>query len=329
MMSFDIGKLKLEYGIALAPMAGFSDYAMRRVCHALGAEYSVTEMVSAKAVVYGDKKTARLAKIRADEGPVGLQIFGSEPSVMAEAAAILEKPIEDGVAPVLIDINMGCPVPKIFGNGEGSALMKNPSLIYDIVKATKGATSLPVSVKIRLGIDRAHINAVECALAAEEAGAKMLTVHGRTRVEMYSGSADMDEVARVREKIKIPLFANGDITSAADAVRVLRHTGAEGVMIGRGAVGNPYIFSEIRAALSGAEYREPSLSERADLALFQLGLAISEKGEEAAVLEARKQIALYFKNFRGAAELRARINTATTYDEVASAFAQMASEAQG
>ena len=328
-MSFDIGKLKLEYGIALAPMAGFSDYAMRRVCHALGAEYSVTEMVSAKAVVYGDKKTARLARIREDEGPVGLQIFGSEPSVMAEAAAILEMPIEDGCAPVLIDINMGCPVPKIFGNGEGSALMKDPTLIYDIVKAVRGATALPVSVKIRLGVDRAHINAVECALAAEEAGAKMLTVHGRTRVEMYSGSADMDEVARVREKIKIPLFANGDITSAADAVRVLRHTGAEGVMIGRGAVGNPYIFSEIRAALSGAEYREPSLSERADLALFQLGLAISEKGEEAAVLEARKQIALYFKNFRGAAELRARINTATTYDEVASAFAQMASEAQG
>lgn len=313
----------MKCAVALAPMAGFSDRAMRRVCHMLGAEYSVTEMVSAKAVVYGDKKTKRLAKITADEGPVGLQIFGSEPSVMAEAAAVLENPIEDGTAPVLIDINMGCPVPKIFNNGEGSALMKNPTLIYDIVKATSAASSLPVSVKMRLGVDRAHINVTECALAAEEGGAAMITVHGRTRVEMYSGNADMNEVAKVKKALHIPIFANGDILSAEDAKRVLSVSGADGLMIGRGAVGNPYIFSEIRAALLGEQYTPPTLAERCDLALLQLRYAVEEKGEECAVLEARKQIALYFRSFRGAAELRARINKATTCDEVSSAFVEL------
>ena len=325
-MSINVKGLNLEFGVALAPMAGFSDRAMRRVCNMLGAEYSVTEMVSAKAVVYGDKKTARLARICEDEGPVGLQIFGSEPSIMAEAAATLTSPIEGGVPPRVIDINMGCPVPKIFGNGEGSALMKNPALIHDIVSAVSRATALPVGVKLRLGVDREHINVTECALAAEEGGASMITVHGRTRAEMYSGKADMNEVKKVKQSLHIPLFANGDIETAEDAVRVFSKTGADGIMIGRAAVGNPFIFAEIRAALRGEEYTPPTLSERADLALLQLRLAVLEKGESAAVLEARKQIALYFRSFRGAAELRARINSATTYDEAASAFAEMISK---
>lgn len=318
-MSIRLGKLNLIHGIALAPMAGFSDRAMRQVCHSLGAEYSVTEMISAKATVYGDKKTARLARISEREGPVGLQIFGSEPSVMAEAAGILSHPTE-GTAPVAIDINMGCPVPKIYNNGEGSALMKNPALIHDIVKATAKATELPVTVKIRLGVDREHLNAVECAIAAEEGGAAAITVHGRTRVEMYSGKADIKAIADVKKNLHIPLFANGDITTAKEGIEALRTSGADGIMIGRGAVGNPYLFAELKAALRGEAYTPPTLSQRADLALWQLRLAIEDKGEEAAVLEARKQVALYFRAFRGAAELRAAINRAVSYDQVASAF---------
>ncbi|MBO5945290.1 MAG: tRNA dihydrouridine synthase DusB [Clostridia bacterium] len=306
--------------IMLAPMAGFSDYAMRRICHEWGCETSVTEMVSATALVYGDKKTFRLARITEEEGDVALQLFGKEPSVVAEAAARLAEAREGSVPPVAIDINMGCPVPKIFSNGEGSALMKSPSLIYDIVKATAGAVALPVTVKLRLGIDPAHINVIECARAAEEGGAATVCVHGRTRVQMYSGRADMEMIALVRENIKIPLIANGDITSGEEALRALKITGADGVAIGRGAVGNPFIFSEIKAALYGGEYTPPTLSERIRCALLQLDYAISEKGEVNAVKEARKQIALYFKGFRGAAELRGEINTASTRDEVAAAM---------
>lgn len=311
-----IGDTLLRHGLMLAPMAGFSDYAMRRVCHEYGAEYAVTEMVSAKAVVYGDKKTYKLARITEEEGPVALQIFGSEPSVMAEAAARLSSPVAGGVAPRAIDINMGCPVPKVFGNGEGSALMKSPELIYDIVRATSRATSLPTTVKLRLGVDRAHLNALECALAAEEGGAALICLHGRTRVEMYSGNADMEEVAKVKQGLHIPLVANGDICSGKDAVRVLHLTGADGVAVGRGAIGNPFVFSEICAALEGREYTPADLALRREAALRQLTLAAREKGEEVAVREARKQIALYFKSFRGAAELRARINVATTVREV-------------
>ena len=317
-----IGDLEFKHGLMLAPMAGFSDYAMRRVCHEWGAEYSVTEMVSAKAVVYGDKKTARLAAITEDEGPVALQIFGSEPSVMAEAAATLATPAE-GAAPVAIDINMGCPVNKIFSNGEGSALMRRPELIGDIVRATVGAQGLPVTVKLRLGVDGGHINVVECALAAEEAGASAICVHGRTRVEMYSGIANMEEIAKVKQSLHIPVIANGDITSGAAALAALRQTGADGVAIGRGAIGNPFVFAEIAAALEGREFVQPDTRTAARVALYQLSLAVAEKGEHAAVLEARKQIALYLRSFRGASRLRAAINTATTYADVERAFGEI------
>lgn len=316
--------IELKHGLMLAPMAGFSDYAMRTVCHELGAEYSVTEMVSAKAVVYGDKKTHTLARITEDEGPVALQLFGSEPSVIAEAAAQLQCP-KDGASPVAIDINMGCPVNKIFTNGEGSALMKNPSLIYDIVRATAQAISLPCTVKMRLGVDRRSVNAVECALAAEEGGASLITLHGRTRVEMYSGNADMEEIAKVKKALHIPLVANGDVTDAESAIRALSITGADGLMIGRGAVGNPFVFDAVRRVLEGEEAPEPTFDERLSTALRQLTLAIEEKGEGCAVKEARKQIALYFRSFRGAAELRASINRAQTFDEVKAALASLAS----
>ena len=310
------GNITLPYGIALAPMAGFSDYAMRRICYEMGAEYSVTEMISAKAVVYDDKKTLTLAKITKNEAPTAMQIFGSEPSVMAEAAARLSVYSGGGALPVAIDINMGCPVRKIFTNGEGSALMKNPTLIYDITKAVADATALPTTVKIRLGVDSAHINAVECALAAEEAGASAITVHGRTREQLYSGSADMEKVADVKSCVHIPLFANGDINSAEDAVRVLDYTKADGIMIGRGAVGNPFIFAEIKARMSGESFAPPTLEETKRAAITQLDYAIEDKGEAVAVREARGQLAKYFHSFRGSAELRAKINLALTKADI-------------
>ena len=314
-----IGNNEFKYGLMLAPMAGYTDSAMRAVSHRLGAEYSVTEMVSAKAVVFGDKKTNALARIGENEGPVALQLFGKEPEVVAEAAARLESPSE-GSAPVAIDINMGCPVRKIFSNGEGSALMRDPTLIFRIVRATCAATQIPVTVKIRAGIDKAHRNAVECALAAEEAGAGAICIHGRTTEDMYSGRADRETIARVKEAVRIPAIANGDITSGKEALAMLRETNADGIAIGRGAVGNPFIFSEIRAAIDGKEFIPPTVAERIEVALGQLRAAIAEKGEYRAVNESRKQIALYLRDFRGAAALRRDINRATAYADVKAAL---------
>lgn len=318
-----LGNVVLRCGIALAPMAGFSDYAMRRISYEHGAEYSVTEMVSAKAVVYKDKKTLTLAKITENEAPTAIQIFGSEPSIMAEAAGVLSTFSGGGALPVAIDVNMGCPVHKIYSNGEGSALMKNPSLIYDITKAVREAIAIPTTVKIRLGIDSEHINAVECAIAAEEAGASAITVHGRTKTQLYSGVADMEKVADVKKSVHIPLFANGDILTADDAVRVFRDTGADGIMIGRGAVGNPFVFSEIKARLLGLPYALPGLEEITETAMRQLDYAISDKGEAVAVREARGQLARYFHSFRGSAELRAKINRAQTKADIEAALCEI------
>ena len=317
------GNVELKYGLFLAPMAGFTDRAMRLVCHAEGAEYSVTEMVSAKAVVFGDQKTHALAKIMDDEGKVGVQIFGSEPDVMARAAEVLQRGETGGALPGSIDINMGCPVHKIFSNGEGSALMKNPDLIYKIVGAVSQNIDIPCTVKIRAGVDRDTVNAVECALAAEAGGASLVTVHGRTKTEMYSGKADYEIIKNVKKSLKIPVIANGDITDAESAVRVLSQTGADGIMIGRGAIGNPFVFSEIISVLRGESYEAPTLDKRIDTALIQLKAAIAEKGEQVAVREARKQIAMYIRSFRGAAMLRAEINRSETYFEVERAFSKI------
>ena len=310
-----IGDLEFKIGLSLAPMAGFSDRAMRLLCKENGAEYSVSEMVSATAVTFGDKKTAALAAIRPDEGAVGLQIFGSRPDVMGEAARILTEETE-GCAPAFIDINMGCPVNKIFSNGEGSALMRDPGNIERIVSAVKAAVSLPVTVKIRTGIDESHLNAVDCALAAESGGADALCIHGRTRKQMYSGTVDRKTIADVKRALHIPVIGNGDINSAEDAVSMINDTGVDGIAIGRGAVGNPFIFREIRAAILGESYCAPSLRDRVEAALYQLRTAIEDKGERVAVCEARKQIALYLKGFRGAASIRGEINRALTYKEV-------------
>lgn len=313
-MGISLGKTEMKHGLCLAPMAGYTDRAMRLVCRKYGAEHSVTEMVSAKAVVYNDKKTFALARIMADEGPVSIQIFGSEPEIMAQAAHTLANPAE-GVRPVAIDINMGCPVNKIFANGEGSALMKNPELIERITRAVSSAIDIPTTVKIRSGINKNSINAIECALAAEEGGASLLCIHGRTREQMYGGAADREIIKNVKSVLHIPAIANGDILSAESAISMLRDTGADGIAIGRGAVGNPFIFEEILSALEGRSFREPTIDERIDIALLQLKTAVKEKGERIAIPEARKQIALYLRSFHGAARIRAEINRATTYLE--------------
>ena len=294
----------------------------------MGVEYSVTEMISAKAVTFGDKKTYSLANIRPDEGRVALQIFGSEPDIMGRAAHILStRDFGEGYcSPCAIDINMGCPVHKIFSNGEGSALMRDPELIYRITKAVKENTDLPVTVKHRTGVDDKSLNAVECAQAAESGGASLITVHGRTRVQMYSGTVNREIIKNVKQSVHIPVIANGDILSGADALSMLRDTGADGVAIGRGAVGNPFIFREVIAALEGREYTEPTLEEKVDTALLQLRLAIEDKGERVAVPEARKQIASYLHSFRGAASIRARINQALTYSEIERIFKEALKE---
>ena len=314
-----LGQYEFKHGLFLAPMAGYTDRAMRLVCHKYGAEHSVTEMVSAKAVVYNDKKTFALAKILPDEGPVSVQIFGSEPEIMAQAAYTLANTL-DGMPPVAIDINMGCPVNKIFSNGEGSALMKNPDLIYKITKSVSEAIKIPTTVKIRSGVNKDSINAIECALAAEEAGASILCIHGRTREQMYGGFADREIIKNVKDSLHIPVIANGDILDGASAVAMLRDTRADGIAIGRGAVGNPFIFLEIISALENRDFTPPSLEERVDIALLQLRTAIEDKGERLAIPEARKQIALYLRSFHGAARIRAEINRATTYTEVESAL---------
>lgn len=314
-MGIKIGQLELRHGLCLAPMAGYTDRAMRLVCHRYGAEYSVTEMVSAKAVVYGDKKTFALSRIMPDEGPCAVQIFGSEPEIMAEAAHVLATTM-DSMPPVAIDINMGCPVNKIFSNGEGSALMKNPELIEKITRAVSSAVKIPTTVKIRSGITKGSINAIECALAAEEGGASFVCIHGRTREQMYGGLADREIIKNVKTALHIPLIANGDVTDGESAIAMLRDTNADGIAVGRGAVGNPFIFSEIACALEGREFVPPALEERIDVALLQLRLAVEEKGERIAIPEARKQIALYLRSFHGAARIRAEINRALTYEEV-------------
>ena len=271
------GNVKLKHGLMLAPQAGYTDFAMRRVCRMRGAEYEVSEMVSSRALCYHDAKTPALARVSAEELPMAVQIFGSEPPFMREAAAMVAAGLGGGVAPSAIDINMGCPVKKIVSAGDGSALMRDPALVYEIVSAVASAVSLPVTVKIRAGWDSEHKNAVEVAKAAEAGGAALLTVHGRTRAQMYSGSTDRAVIAAVKAAVSVPVVANGDIRTGADALSMLEETGADGLMVGRGAVGNPFVFEEIAAALEGKEYTPPTPTERVETALLQLRLALLDK----------------------------------------------------
>ena len=320
--------------LSLAPMAGVTDRAFRRVCREMGADYTVSEMVSAKALVYEQRSskstrsvTGALAAVRADETPMAVQIFGSEPAFMAEAARLIAscdyRGCESEVAPTAIDINMGCPVRKIVSNGEGSALMRQPKLVYDIVRAVVDACPLPVTVKIRAGWDSESVNAPEIARIAADAGAAMICVHARTREQMYNPGIDLSVIRRVKEAVDVPVIGNGDIYTAADAIYMMKETGCDGVAIGRGAMGNPWLFAEIRAALDGKAFVAPTVSERFDVALAQIREMIGEKGERVGVAEAKKHLAWYCHGMDGAAAARNRIMQATTYEEMATVMREM------
>lgn len=305
--------------IALAPMAGMTDGVFRELCRSFGCDYSVSEMVSAKAMCYGSVKTAPLAHIGANEGSVAVQIFGSEPEFMARAAKMLacgEYKGFSGELPAAIDINMGCPMPKIVGNGDGCALMKDPVKAGKIVEAVARAVDIPVSVKMRTGWDEEHKNAVEFARALEESGASLVCVHGRTRERMYAPPAEYETIAKVKAALKIPVYGNGDVFSAADALRMIGETGADGVMIGRGALGNPWIFKEIKCALSGESYAPPTDAEKIECALLHLKKATEGKGEKKGVTELRKQLSYYIKGMAMSASARDAINHAESYAEV-------------
>ena len=303
-----IGNLTLKHGLFLGPMAGYTDYGMREVCKRLGAEYLVTEMVSAKAVTYGDKKSCALARFPESQSPCAIQIFGKEPSVMAEAARMLSEGAAGGCAPAAIDINMGCPVPKLFGNGEGSALMASPSLIFDIVSAVVNAVKLPVTVKIRSGIDDKRKNAVECAKAAEAAGAALIAVHGRTRVQMYSGLADREIIKNVKNSVQIPVIGNGDINTAADALSMIQETGVDGVMIARGAMNNPMIFAEILKTPNAIPIKEEMLKH--------LKLLEDRYGEERTAVIFRKQMAFYLKGYKDSKKLKEKVFSSKRSSEI-------------
>ncbi len=298
--------------LMVAPMAGVTDKVMRRLCAEYGADYAVTEMVSAAAVYYGDKKTFTLADISEDLCPCAIQLFGSDPDKIAYAAAKLtdtDKP------PVAIDINMGCPVKKIVSNGEGSALMDNIPLAHDIVYAAVKASSVPVTVKMRTGKSPDSITAPELAKAVEQAGASAICIHGRTRSQLYEPNCvEHDTTALVKTLVNIPVFANGDIDSGSEALRVLEYTGCDGVAIGRGCHGAPYIFAEIRAYLEGKEYTPLSDSERIALAKHHLKLLCEDKGQ-LGILESRKHLCKYLKGIPGAAEARVKINYSQSLEE--------------
>ncbi len=306
--------INFRHGIFLAPMAGVTDYSMRVLCHRMGAEMSVTEMLSAKALHYGDEKTEDLAKFDALTSPCSIQIFGHEPDIMAEAAAGLEKRFR----PHMIDINMGCPVKKIVTNGEGSALMKDPELAEEIVRAVRSAITLPLSVKIRAGWDEKSKNAVELACRIEKAGADMICVHGRTRSQMYNPGVDLDIIKDVKNAVSVPVLGNGDIYTSADALHMLEYTGCDGIMVARGAYGNPWIFKEIISGIEGKEYTAPSVSERITVAKEHLTMLIADKGEYTGIREARKHLAWYLKGMRSATTARVDINHSESADEVIS-----------
>lgn len=297
-------------------MAGYTDRAMRLICRRFGADFTESEMVSARALVYQDRKSAPLARLLPDELPGAVQLFGSDPAIIAEAAKIVACGTAGGVAPTAIDLNFGCPVRKIVSNGEGSALMREPNKIAAIVSAVVKAVSLPVTVKIRAGWDAAEKNAAECARAAEAAGASAIFLHARTRSQFYAGSADLSVIREVKAAVRIPVVGNGDVSDAKSARRMLAETGCDGLMIGRAAVGCPFVFREVRAALKNDPIPPVTNAERLSAALLQLDLAIADKGERVAVMESRKQAAQYLFGLRDAAAYRRRICEAKTREEV-------------
>lgn len=306
-----IGNVEISNNIFLAPMAGVTDMPFRRLCKEFGAGMIYTEMASSKAVHYGSEKTKGIYEVFEDERPIGIQIFGSDPDVMAETASELSEYAD------IIDINMGCPANKIVKNGEGSALMKNLKLAEEIITKVVRASRVPVTVKMRKGWDDTHVNAVELAQIAESSGAKLITVHGRTREDMYSGEADLDIIKKVKDSVRIPVIGNGDITSGEKAKRMFEVTGCDGIMIGRGTQGNPWIFKSILEYLEkGVILPEPEINDKINMALKHLKLSKEYKGEYVAVREMRKHIAWYLKGVPGNSQLKETINREDNIEEV-------------
>lgn len=313
MDNLNIGGVPLKSHAVLAPMAGVSDRAYRELCVRFGAAYCVSEMVSSKALSFNSKKSEELMEISDLERPCGIQIFGDDPKCMADAA---KHALEN--KPDIIDINMGCPAPKISSNGSGSALMKNPRLCGEIVKAVTAVTDIPVTVKIRKGWDDDSVNAVEVAKICESAGAATITVHGRTRQQYYKPPVDYDIIKAVRESVSVPVIANGDIDSAERAKEVMDITGCDLVMIGRATLGNPWIFSQINAYLENPNVKihTPDLEERLGVMIEHIGKMVEYKGEHMAMLQARKLVVGYFKGMKGAAALRNEAGKIKTLDDL-------------
>ena len=299
-----IGSVELDNNVILGPMAGISDLPFRLLCHEQGAGLVCMEMVSAKAITYKNKNTDKLMDIHPSEHPVSLQLFGSEPDVMAEATRMIaDKPYD------ILDVNMGCPVPKVVGNGEGSALMKKPELIEEIVKALVSATDRPVTVKIRKGFNDNSINAVECALAAQQGGAAAVAVHGRTREQYYSGKADWSIIAKVKDAVNIPVIGNGDVVDGPSAKALFEETGCDGIMIARAAQGNPWIFREVVSYLKGEGTPDrPSPQEVYDTVMRHADLQLEYKGEYIGIREMRKHVSWYTAGYPGSARFRNIIN---------------------
>jgi len=307
-----IGSFETKNNILLAPMAGVTDLPYRRICAHYGAGLTCTEMISAKGLWYKDKKTASLMRIAEDERPTAIQIFGSDPDIMA---AVIPKVME--FEPDIIDINMGCPAPKIANNGDGSALMKDPPLMGRIMRAVSDASPVPVTAKIRWGWDENSLNALECAKILEQNGAAAVTVHGRTRRQFYSGRADWDIIAQIKSALSIPVIGNGDIWSAEDVKRMTEYTGCDAVMIARGAQGNPFIFRQALELLeTGSVSYYPTPAERVAQALEHTRMLIDDKGESRGIKEARKHIAWYIKGLAGASAVKSRVFTINEFAEL-------------
>lgn len=307
-----IGNITLDNNIILAPMAGVSDLPFRLLCHEQGAGLVCMEMISAKAILYHNRNTESLLEIHPQEGPVSLQLFGSDPAIMADIAARIEdRPFQ------ILDINMGCPVPKIVGNGEGSALMKNPLLAGQIIEAVVKAVGKPVTVKIRKGFDEEHVNAVEVAHVAQESGAAAVAVHGRTREQFYSGKADWDIIRQVKQAVSIPVIGNGDVVDGKSALALLQQTGCDGIMIGRACQGNPWIFREVKNFLeSGQICPRPTNREIVDTILRHARLQLQYKGEYIGIREMRKHVSWYSAGVPNSARFRAEINAMESMEEL-------------